>query len=75
VVQFNIGIRYIYKNKITEDFIQFEPVINITEWDLGPGAHPASYTMGTGGSFPGGKARQRRDADHSFHFSAEAKKE
>jgi hypothetical protein len=22
----------------------------------GPGAHPASYPMGTGGSFPGGKA-------------------
>jgi hypothetical protein len=23
---------------------------------IGPGAHPASYPMGTGGSFPGGKA-------------------
>jgi len=23
---------------------------------IGSGAHPASYTMGTGGSFPGGKA-------------------
>jgi hypothetical protein len=22
---------------------------------IGSGAHPASYTMGTGGSFPGGK--------------------
>jgi hypothetical protein len=31
----------------------------------GSGAHPASYPMGTGGSFPGGKARPRRDADHS----------
>jgi hypothetical protein len=37
----------------------------------GSGAHPASYTMGTGGSFPGGKARQGRDADHSPPSSAE----
>jgi hypothetical protein len=31
----------------------------------GPGAHPASCSMGTGGLFPGGKARPGRDADHS----------
>jgi hypothetical protein len=31
----------------------------------GSGAHPASCPMGTGGSFPGGKARPGRDADHS----------
>jgi hypothetical protein len=31
----------------------------------GSGAHPASYPMGTGGPFPGGKARPGRDADHS----------
>jgi hypothetical protein len=37
----------------------------------GSGAHPASCTMGTGGPFPGGKARPRRDADHSPLFSAE----
>jgi hypothetical protein len=30
----------------------------------GSGAHPASCTMGTGGPFPGGKARPGRDADH-----------
>jgi hypothetical protein len=30
----------------------------------GSGAHPASYTVGTGGPFPGGKARPERDADH-----------
>jgi hypothetical protein len=29
------------------------------------GVHPASCTMGTGGPFPGGKARPGRDADHS----------
>jgi hypothetical protein len=34
----------------------------------GSGAHPASSTMGTGGPFPGGKARPGRDADHSPHL-------
>jgi hypothetical protein len=29
------------------------------------GAHPAFCTIGTGGPFPGGKARPWRDADHS----------
>jgi hypothetical protein len=37
----------------------------------GSAAHPASCTMGTGGPFPGGKARPGRDADHSPPFSAE----
>jgi hypothetical protein len=41
----------------------------------GSGAHPASYPMGTGGSFPAGKARPRRDADHSPPSSAEVKNE
>jgi hypothetical protein len=36
----------------------------------GSGAHPASYTMGTGGSFQGGKVRLGRDADHSPPSSA-----
>jgi hypothetical protein len=34
----------------------------------GSGAHPASCPMGTGGPFPGGKARPGRDADHSPHL-------
>jgi hypothetical protein len=34
----------------------------------GSEAHPASCTMGTGGPFPGGKARPGRDADHSPQF-------
>jgi hypothetical protein len=34
----------------------------------GSEAHPASCTMGTGGPFPGGKARPGRDADHSPHL-------
>jgi hypothetical protein len=37
----------------------------------GSGAHPASCPMGTGGPFPGGKARPERDADHSPPSSAE----
>jgi hypothetical protein len=37
----------------------------------GSGAHPASYTMGTGGPFIGGKARPVPDADHSPLSSAE----
>jgi hypothetical protein len=39
------------------------------------GAHPASYTMGIGGSLSGGKAQPGRDADHSPPSSAEFKKE
>jgi hypothetical protein len=35
------------------------------------GAHPVSCTMGTGSSFPGGKARPGCDADHSPPSSAE----
>jgi hypothetical protein len=37
----------------------------------GSGAHPASCTVGTGGSFPGSKALLGRDADHSPRSSAE----
>jgi hypothetical protein len=40
----------------------------------GSEAHPASCTVGTGGSFPGGKARPGRDADHSPPSSADVKK-
>jgi hypothetical protein len=40
------------------------------------GAHPASYPMGTGGSWPrgGGIKWQGREADHSYTYSAEVKK-
>jgi hypothetical protein len=37
----------------------------------GSGAHPASCSMGTGGTFPGGKARPGRNADHLPPSSAE----
>jgi hypothetical protein len=41
----------------------------------GSRAHPAACTVGTGGPFPGGKARPGRDADHSPTSSAEVKNE
>jgi hypothetical protein len=41
----------------------------------GSGAHPASCTMGTGGSFPRGNALPGRDADRSPPSSAEVKNE
>jgi hypothetical protein len=41
----------------------------------GSWAHPASCTMGTRGPFPGGKARPRRDADHSPPSSAKVEQE
>jgi hypothetical protein len=41
----------------------------------GSEAQPASYPVGTGGPFPGGKAQLERDADHSLPSSAEVKNE
>jgi hypothetical protein len=41
----------------------------------GSEAHPASCKIGTGGTFPGGKARPGRDADHSPPSSAEVENE
>jgi hypothetical protein len=41
----------------------------------GPGAHLVSCTMGTGGPFPGAKARSGRDTDHSHPSSAEVENE
>jgi hypothetical protein len=41
----------------------------------GSGPHTASGTMGTGGLFPGGKARPGSDADHSPPSSAEFENE
>jgi hypothetical protein len=37
----------------------------------GSGANSASYTIGTGGPFPGAKARPEGNADHSPASSAE----
>jgi hypothetical protein len=41
----------------------------------GSEAHPDSYPMGTGGPFPGGKARPGRDAEHLPPSSAEVEYE
>jgi hypothetical protein len=41
----------------------------------GSGAHPAACAMGTGGPFPGVKARPWHDADHSLPSSAEVENE
>jgi hypothetical protein len=41
----------------------------------GSGVHPASCTLGTGGPFPGGKARPGRDGDRSPPSSAEVEYE
>jgi hypothetical protein len=38
-------------------------------------AHPASCTMGTGGPFPGAKARPGRDVDHSSPSKTEDENE
>jgi hypothetical protein len=58
-----------YAGSQTEDFSSNLCV------QTGSGAHPDSCTVGTGGSFPGGKARPGHDADHSPPSSAEVKKE
>jgi hypothetical protein len=41
--------------------------VHISSW-----AHPVSCTVGTGGPFPGVKARPGPDADHSTPSSSEA---
>jgi hypothetical protein len=56
-VRFSLGARYF-------------SLLSIIRTDSG--THPASYRMGTGNSFPGGKA-VGRERDHSPPPSAEAK--
>jgi hypothetical protein len=60
---------------------RFDPLQRQTDFSsslcvqTGSGAHPASCTMGSGGPFPGDKARPGRDADHSLPFSAAVENE
>jgi hypothetical protein len=49
----------------------FFPVVSC--FPTGYRAHPASYTVGTAGSFPGDKAVTGRDANRSLPYSAETK--
>jgi hypothetical protein len=51
--------------------VEAEDLSSILCVQTGSESHPASCTMGTGGPFPGGKARPRRDTDHSSSASAE----
>jgi hypothetical protein len=61
-----IGVRFLAGTK------DFSCILCV---QTGSEAHPASCTMGTGGPFPGAKARPGRDADHSPPFSAEVENE
>jgi hypothetical protein len=54
---------------------QRQRIFLLASVQTGSGTHPASYSMGTGGPFPGGKARPGRDADHSPSSSVEVKDE
>jgi hypothetical protein len=54
----NVGYHESWKNKATK----------IGSVQSSSEAHPASYPMGTGGPFPGGKAQPWRDADNSPHL-------
>jgi hypothetical protein len=49
--------------------------MSIYIFQTGSGAHPASCTMGTGGSFSVAKACPGRDADYSPPSSAEVENE
>jgi hypothetical protein len=50
-------------------------IFPIASVQTGSRTHLASCPMGTGGPFPGGKARPGRDADHSPPTSAEVENE
>jgi hypothetical protein len=65
------------KWKICKEQIRLISLHKTLIWNTwtGSGAHPASCTMGTGGSFPGGKAPTGRDYEHSLPSGAEVKNE
>jgi hypothetical protein len=69
VSDYGLDDRAIEVRSPTEDFSSSLCVQTGTE------AHPASCIMGTGGPFPGRKARPGRDADHSPPSSADVKHE
>jgi hypothetical protein len=63
----SVGTAVSYDGPTVQDF----SLLHVVQTDSR--THPASYPMGTGGSFPGVK-RQRRDAGHSSPPTAEVKK-
>jgi hypothetical protein len=54
---------------------RIDPRQSRKDFSSGSEAHPASCTMGTGGPFPGAKARPGRHTDHSPPSSAEVDNE
>jgi hypothetical protein len=56
---------------ITSSFYSIE-FSHLRVVQTGSGVHPTSYTLGSGGCFPGVK-RPGREADHSSPTSAEVK--
>jgi hypothetical protein len=50
-------------------------IIPLASVQTGSGVHLASCTVGTGGPFPGAKARSGHDADHLPPSSAEVENE
>jgi hypothetical protein len=52
-----------------------ERIFPLLSVQTGSGAHTPSHTVGTGGPFPGAKARPGRDTDHSPPSSAEVENE
>jgi hypothetical protein len=77
-----ILIIFMYGTGWTGQLIQYSvwlrtgrPRFDPRQRQAGSGAHPASCTMGTGGSLPWGKERPERDADLSPPSSAKVKEE
>jgi hypothetical protein len=59
-----VGVRVLVRSRIS--------LLHVVQ--TGSGAHPASYPMGAGGSFLGGKATGAWSSHHSPPISAEVKK-
>jgi hypothetical protein len=65
-----------YMNKVVRSPTEAEVFLSSSFCiQTGPGAHPASCRVGTGGPFARGKIRPGRDSDHSPPSSAEIKKQ
>jgi hypothetical protein len=67
--------QYVPEDSELQDRMHLQNVLRLLCVQTGSGAHAASCSMGTGGPFPGGKARPGRDAEHSPPSSAEVENE
>jgi hypothetical protein len=61
--QYSVWLQTDYRFRFPTEVMDFSSSLCV---QTGSVAHPASNPMGTGGPFPGGKARPGRDADHSL---------